>query len=419
MKKQLDKLNKIIENIQDIPFYENFYQNKKFKIKTLQSIDALNKIPMISKKNISGKDLTHSKAKISLSRATSGTTSNKISIFKRSVEDRKIHLENFLIQAKSIGLKKKEGVAILFPPDLSFIFGNYFEYYGCEVVFGNIFNLELSTKIFSKAKVTVLRTTPILAIKVGILLKIKKRPNYFKKIIISGSILSILDKEKLKKLFPDAKIIQNYGLAETGIIGWQSSDTFNSNSYHPFPESYLYEVIDPQTGKISDEGELVISTLWKKSGNILIRYRTGDWVKKKTDLSKKEGVFIHKGRIEFDIIKLKGINIHRDSFEKSLKKITNKVEEKYFIHIKEQETVEGSLPFIEVDLIAKRNKDFSPKNKQLLEFELMKNFQITPVYNWMDGVNKKIFLPIKINFVKKIESQNIKSINIKDHRRNH
>jgi hypothetical protein len=81
--------------------------------------------------------------------------------------------------------------------------------------------------------------------------------------------------------------------------------------------------------------------------------------------------------------------------------------------------VEGSLPFIEVDLIAKRNKDSSPKNKQLLEFKLMNNFQITPIYNWMDGVNKKIFLPIKINFVKKIESQNIKSINIKDHRRNH
>jgi phenylacetate-CoA ligase len=66
-----------------------------------------------------------------------------------------------------------------------------------------------------------------------------------------------------------------YGMVEVGLMGVECPE---NRGLHGFEDAYIYEIIDPETGKVmqpGEEGELVITHL-ERTAMPLIRYRTGD-----------------------------------------------------------------------------------------------------------------------------------------------
>jgi len=73
----------------------------------------------------------------------------------------------------------------------------------------------------------------------------------------------------------EVKVCDAYGMIEVGLLGFECR---HQKGLHGFEDSYIYEIIDPETGEVLDpgeEGELVVTHL-SREGIPLIRYRTGD-----------------------------------------------------------------------------------------------------------------------------------------------
>jgi|GEM_PF-2742857 phenylacetate-CoA ligase len=66
-----------------------------------------------------------------------------------------------------------------------------------------------------------------------------------------------------------------YGMVEVGLLGFECR---HHKGIHGFEDAYLYEIIDPDSGRVlepGEEGELVVTHL-ERTGMPLVRYRTGD-----------------------------------------------------------------------------------------------------------------------------------------------
>jgi phenylacetate-CoA ligase len=73
----------------------------------------------------------------------------------------------------------------------------------------------------------------------------------------------------------EVKVCDVYGMVEMGLLGFECQ---YQKGLHGFEDSYIYEIINPLTGKSlgpGEEGELVVSHL-EREAMPLIRYRTGD-----------------------------------------------------------------------------------------------------------------------------------------------
>jgi len=112
-----------------------------------------------------------------------------------------------------------------------------------------------------------------------------------------------------------AKCFDHAGATEVGAWGFQCE---GYEGLYVNEGEFIFEIIDPETGKQADEGELVMSNLGR-IGMPVIRYRTGDHVK----LSKepyKSGITFRKldggvtGRVD-DVIFVRGINVYPSAIE--------------------------------------------------------------------------------------------------------
>lgn len=112
----------------------------------------------------------------------------------------------------------------------------------------------------------------------------------------------------------DIKTFDIYGLTEIYGPGI-AIDCPAHNGLHYWYDQLLFEIIDPSTGKqlpVGEEGELVVTTLTKE-GMPLLRYRTHDITRIKTDRCSCGSPYptIERvlGRTD-DMIKVKGVNIY-------------------------------------------------------------------------------------------------------------
>ncbi|MDF2633655.1 MAG: Phenylacetate--CoA ligase [Pelosinus sp.] len=98
------------------------------------------------------------------------------------------------------------------------------------------------------------------------------------KIILVGELLTSAHKELFTGYW-GAAVFDSYGSTEIGsaqTIALPECSAFHLNDLH-----IITEIIDPVTGKSTDEGELVFTTI-RRDGMPLIRYRSGDkgcWAK--------------------------------------------------------------------------------------------------------------------------------------------
>jgi len=103
--------------------------------------------------------------------------------------------------------------------------------------------------------------------------------------VICGNMRTILlsaqyipEKEKaVIESFWDCHVYEHYGMTEMGLGGAMACRA--RSGYHPREADLLFEIIDPDTGKVLPEGafgEIVFTTLTREAMP-LIRYRTGDF----------------------------------------------------------------------------------------------------------------------------------------------
>lgn len=105
------------------------------------------------------------------------------------------------------------------------------------------------------------------------------------------------------------------GATEVGAWGFECQA---QSGVHLNEGEFIFDVINPDTGESTDEGELVVTNLGRV-GTPVIRYRTGDWVKLRTEPCEcgrsfrqlKAGII---GRID-DVLIVRGVNVYPSAIE--------------------------------------------------------------------------------------------------------
>jgi phenylacetate-CoA ligase len=194
---------------------------------------------------------------------------------------------------------------------------------------------------------TVLCCTPTYAIRLG---EVAAAENFdlnkskVRTIIVAGepggSIKATRD--KIEKLWPGARVIDHHGMTEVGPVSYQCPE--HDNVLRVMEARYIAEIINPETQENVSEGsvgELVLTTLGRY-GSPLLRYRTGDLVKR-IYLPAKDGIdnFALEGGIlgrSDDSVSVKGVNVYPGAFEKILRKFDEIVEYRVLLSSKDQHT---------------------------------------------------------------------------------
>jgi len=95
-------------------------------------------------------------------------------------------------------------------------------------------------------------------------------------ILLSAQYISDEEKAIIERTW-DCTVYEHYGMTEMGLGGAMACEV--RVGYHPREADLLFEIIDPETGKVLPEGEygeIVFTTLTRRAMP-LIRYRTGDF----------------------------------------------------------------------------------------------------------------------------------------------
>ena len=177
---------------------------------------------------------------------------------------------------------------------------------------------------------TVLFSTPTYALRLG---KLIKQNNSIKinKIIVAGegggSVPEI--RKKISNLWNGAEVIDHHGMTEVGPVTFQ--DDYNPTRLTMLPGFHIAEVIDLKTHcevNIGETGELVLTTI-KRPGNALLRFKTGDLVKKgireingKKVLSFDGGII---SRID-DMHVIRGVNVYPSSIDSIIQRYEEIIE---------------------------------------------------------------------------------------------
>lgn len=120
-------------------------------------------------------------------------------------------------------------------------------------------------------------------------------------------------RERIEKLW-NARVFDHHGMTEVGPVSFESVEL--PGYLQVIEEAYLAEIIDPRTGHEVAEGEcgeMVLTTL-DRTACPLIRYRTGDWVRKRRiegRLCLEGGVL---GRVD-EMVVIRGVNLYPSAVE--------------------------------------------------------------------------------------------------------
>lgn len=177
---------------------------------------------------------------------------------------------------------------------------------------------------------TVLCCTPTYALRLGELIGeasgVERMSLRINKIIVAGETGGSVPevRERLEKIW-EARVFDHHGMTEVGPVSYETEDM--QRQLVVMEEAYLAEIVDPKTGKEVKDGEcgeLVLTTL-DRTACPLLRYRTGDWVKKK----------MHRGRMMLDggilsrlddMVVVRGVNIYPSAVEAVVRQFPEVVE---------------------------------------------------------------------------------------------
>jgi phenylacetate-CoA ligase len=128
----------------------------------------------------------------------------------------------------------------------------------------------------------------------------------------------------IEQLWPGAQVRDQHGMTETGPVTYECPE--RSGTLHVLESGFIPEVLDPDTGRHvgpGGEGELVLTNLGRVASP-LIRYRTGDRVKRaadvpcacgRYDLALEGGIL---GRID-DMVIVRSVNLYPAAVEEVMR----------------------------------------------------------------------------------------------------
>ncbi|MFA5260663.1 MAG: AMP-binding protein [Candidatus Omnitrophota bacterium] len=153
---------------------------------------------------------------------------------------------------------------------------------------GKVYGTEGNIKAITKFRPSVLMGTP--GYVYHILREAKERGcalDFLRKVVLGAARIEPFFKIKLAELLTAAgaggvKVLGTYGFTEARMA-WTECPADNSVStgYHTYPDKEIFEIIDPETGRVrgeGEDGELVYTSIDSRGSSVL-RYRTGDFVK--------------------------------------------------------------------------------------------------------------------------------------------
>ncbi|MDE1920309.1 MAG: AMP-binding protein [Candidatus Omnitrophica bacterium] len=317
------------------PYYRNLFDDKKIDPKSIRTREDLKRIPFINKSDLLDKDnpqkfkdfiLQPDKEKIKshwpktrllgfalkscaqgrhleddLAREyrpifmtfTTGTTNAPVP-FMYSRRD----LDNLnLFGARMVGLfgiKSDERIMNLFPfaPHLAFwqtFFGAIEAgVFSLSTGGGKVMGTEGNLTALMRIKPSTILGVPSYIYHLVRFAQTKGHDlSFLKNIVLGAARVTPAYKQKLSAMLraqggKDICIFGTYGFTEARCA-WAECPTENhlSSGYHLYPDKEIFEIIDPDTGEIRDDGadgELVYTNLDARA-SVVLRYRTGDFVK--------------------------------------------------------------------------------------------------------------------------------------------
>ncbi len=118
--------------------------------------------------------------------------------------------------------------------------------------------------------------------------------SFVQKVILGASAVPRGFKIKLAELLKEmgakhVRVIGTYGFTEAKCSWGECPTALRvSSGYHTYPDKEIFEIIDPESGEVTKEGqdgELVYTSIDAR-GSCVLRYRTGDIVKGGINYSK-------------------------------------------------------------------------------------------------------------------------------------
>lgn len=206
---------------------------------------------------------------------------------------------------------------------------------------------------------------------------------------------------QVKKAFPHALVLNNYGCSE--VEDWPIGTACRPLTeeellveYHAKSTQYL-EVFNAETETyapftLGAEGELLISAFPKPPRTFpLIRYNIGDRVR----VTAECGIhgawsFVVLGRSEADFLKVPGGVLAADEVERVLRGLGDHVSDQFELHRYERATPGGVRVEAVLHVDARAHV-----NLAALTLEIASKLRINPVRTYADGVADGLYLPLR------------------------
>jgi len=202
---------------------------------------------------------------------------------------------------------------------------------GCLCLPGGGLSTFARLKLLVDNQATVLCCTPTYALRLAEVAaeeKLDLGSTGLRTIIVAGEPGGSIPatRSRLEGKWPGARIFDHHGMTEVGPVSFECPQ--RPGVLHIIEASYFPEIVDPSTGRMvspGDRGELVLTTLGR-TGSPLLRYRTGDLVKRpervesgweqacdcgRHDLALEGGIL---GRIDNMVI-VRGVNVYPATVE--------------------------------------------------------------------------------------------------------
>jgi len=182
-------------------------------------------------------------------------------------------------------------------------------------------------RIILDNRATVLCCTPTYAIRLGEVAaeeKLDLRRSAVKRIIVAGEPGGSIPatRKRIESLWPGAQVFDHHGMTEVGPVTFECPA--QPGLLHVIQDAYFAEIIDPASSRAvsaGQMGELVLTTL-ARTGSPLLRYRTGDLVKRGTQCACGRNEITLEGGIlgrTDDMVIVRGVNVYPTAVEEIIR----------------------------------------------------------------------------------------------------
>lgn len=274
---------------------------------------------------------------------TSGTTGNPLRWLDTN-EDWAWMVDNWtrILQAAHVTATDRAYFAFSFGPFIGFWLA--FEAaakLGCLCIPGGGLGSAARLRAIIENEATVLCCTPTYALRLAEIAaeeKIDLGRSRIRTLIVAGEAGGSIPatRARIETAWHGARVFDHHGMTEVGPVTYEWPD--RPGFLAVIEAGYLAEIVDPKTDREVGDGEIgeLILTPLGRVGSPVLRYRTGDLVKKAfidNHLVLEGGIL---GRAD-DMVIIRGVNIHPSAVEDIIRAFPEIVE--YRVEIHERQTM--------------------------------------------------------------------------------